>query len=284
MFTDDEIAKRQQRAERFGPTTGAAVASWTEKAADAEKKAARAVRFGTAEDPDKLKARAARFGVATTTQDDAGLMDVDLHQERKEVGADVERRLEVVHIYGVDLLSTKDILNYFGDYGAKFIEWINDSSANVVFNDAGTAERALVGLGSPMLSSELPEGATLSDPSAIKYVWFKGVRLHQGRQQHPARVQGGDGARRQAGRAGQEQAAVGQCRRWRPRRSREGPRRQGPWPGRKGRRRQEEGRAEAAEGEPDGRGGRRRGTRAASRGVRRLVTGLRRWWMVDDHS
>lgn len=174
MFTDDEIAKRQQRAERFGPTTGAAVASWTEKAADAEKKAARAVRFGTAEDPDKLKARAARFGVATTTQDDAGLMDVDLHQERKEVGADVERRLEVVHIYGVDLLSTKDILNYFGDYGAKFIEWINDSSANVVFNDAGTAERALVGLGSPMLSSELPEGATLSDPSAIKYVWFKG--------------------------------------------------------------------------------------------------------------
>lgn len=175
MFTDDEIAKRQQRAERFGPTTGVGVASWTEKAADAEKKAARAVRFGTAEDPEKLKARAARFGVATTTQDDAGLMDVDLYEERKEVGADVDRRLEVVHIYGVDLLSTKDILNYFGDYGAKYIEWINDSSANVVFNDAGTAERALVGLGSPILSSELPDGATLSDPSAIKYVWFKGV-------------------------------------------------------------------------------------------------------------
>lgn len=30
--------------------------------------------------------------------------------------------------YGVDVMSTKECLQYFGDFGPMFVEWINDSS------------------------------------------------------------------------------------------------------------------------------------------------------------
>jgi hypothetical protein len=33
-----------------------------------------------------------------------------------------------VYLYGVDVMSTADIKAYFGDYGPRFVEWINDSS------------------------------------------------------------------------------------------------------------------------------------------------------------
>lgn len=41
----------------------------------------------------------------------------DLFEERLDPSAAVPRRPEAVHIYGVDLLSTGDILKYFADYG-----------------------------------------------------------------------------------------------------------------------------------------------------------------------
>jgi len=33
-----------------------------------------------------------------------------------------------VYLYGVDVMSTKDCLQYFDDYGPTLVEWINDSS------------------------------------------------------------------------------------------------------------------------------------------------------------
>lgn len=41
--------------------------------------------------------------------------------------------------------------------GPKFVEWINDSSANVLFADAPTAKRAVAGLGKPLPPDEAPE-------------------------------------------------------------------------------------------------------------------------------
>ena len=160
LFTLEEKEKRQQRAARFNmPTTGI---EWTggDVAEDERKRRQRAERFGTTGLPP--------------AEDTGGLMDVDLFEDRKEAPVEAERRLEVVHIYGVDLLSTKDILNYFADYGPKYIEWINDSSANVVFNDAATATRAMAGMGVPMATDDLPAGASLDDPLAMQYVWHKG--------------------------------------------------------------------------------------------------------------
>ena len=42
----------------------------------------------------------------------------DLFEARRDPSVAVPRRPEAVHVYGVDLLSTKDILSYFVNYGA----------------------------------------------------------------------------------------------------------------------------------------------------------------------
>eukprot|EP00889_Picochlorum_renovo_P007758 jgi/Picre1/34788/NNA_002254.t1 len=157
LFTEEEAEKRQQRAARFNmPGVGL---EWN--AAD------------VVQDAEKRRQRAERFGTTVEPQDHGGLMDVDLYEDRKEAPAEVERRPEAVHIYGVDLLSTKDLLSFCGLW-PKYIEWINDSSANVVFNDSATAKRAIAGMGVPMVSEDVPEGASVSDPRAMEYLWHKG--------------------------------------------------------------------------------------------------------------
>lgn len=55
----------------------------------------------------------------------------DLFEERKEVGKDVERRKDAIYLYGVDVMSTRDVLHYFTAYGPSFVEWINDSSCEL---------------------------------------------------------------------------------------------------------------------------------------------------------
>ncbi|KAF9171774.1 hypothetical protein BGX21_009806 [Mortierella sp. AD011] len=52
-------------------------------------------------------------------------------------------RLEAVHLYGTDEMSTKDVLSYFDAYGPSHVEWIDDSSCNIVFPDQFSAKRAL---------------------------------------------------------------------------------------------------------------------------------------------
>ncbi|KAF9941235.1 hypothetical protein BGZ65_004383 [Modicella reniformis] len=52
-------------------------------------------------------------------------------------------RLEAVHLYGTDEMSTKDVLKYFEAYGPTHVEWIDDSSCNVIFPDQFSAKRAL---------------------------------------------------------------------------------------------------------------------------------------------
>ncbi len=52
----------------------------------------------------------------------------DLFEPRRDAPEDVPRREEAVYLYGVDLLSSADVLRYFDDYGPTLVEWINDSS------------------------------------------------------------------------------------------------------------------------------------------------------------
>jgi hypothetical protein len=126
------------------------------------------------EDEEKKKARAERFGVEYQAPDADGLMDVDLFETRKEAPPEVPRRPEAVHIYGVDLMSTSDVLKYFKDYGPVYVEWLNDSSANVLFKDGPTGTRAIAGLGKPLPLEDLPEGVDAADPANIQYLWHKG--------------------------------------------------------------------------------------------------------------
>ncbi|KAL4430928.1 hypothetical protein ABPG75_006184 [Micractinium tetrahymenae] len=162
LFTEEEVAKRAQRAARFGLPSGSGL-EWKPPQ--------------PSEDEEKKRARAARFGVEYQPKDETGLMDVDLFEARRDPSTAVPRRPEAVHIYGVDLMSTGDILKYFADYGPKFVEWINDSSANVLFADAPTAKRAVAGMGKPLPPEEAPEqmGIDPSDPAAIEFLWHKGA-------------------------------------------------------------------------------------------------------------
>jgi len=48
-------------------------------------------------------------------------------------------------MHGTDNMHTKDVLKYFIEYGPSHVEWINDSSCNIVFEDIFTAKRALEG-------------------------------------------------------------------------------------------------------------------------------------------
>ena len=82
---------------------------------------------------------------------------VDLLEDRKERGAAVERRPEAVHLYGVDRMSTKECLQYFEDYGPSRVEWLDDSSCNVVFADAESAKRAIIGMGRPFGPGQAPD-------------------------------------------------------------------------------------------------------------------------------
>ncbi|XP_006899814.1 PREDICTED: uncharacterized protein C17orf85 homolog [Elephantulus edwardii] len=57
-------------------------------------------------------------------------------------------RLETIYICGVDEMSTQDIFSYFKEYPPAHIEWLDDTSCNVVWLDEMTAARALINMSS----------------------------------------------------------------------------------------------------------------------------------------
>lgn len=57
-----------------------------------------------------------------------------------------EFRKEALHLFGVDELSTQEVFDYFAEFKAFAVEWINDSSCNVVWRDPMHAANALLGL------------------------------------------------------------------------------------------------------------------------------------------
>ncbi|XP_068600815.1 nuclear cap-binding protein subunit 3 isoform X2 [Brachionichthys hirsutus] len=62
-------------------------------------------------------------------------------------------RMEAIHVAGVDYMSTQDVFGYFKEYPPAHIEWIDDTSCNVVWLDDNTSIRALVN-GSRMPDAE----------------------------------------------------------------------------------------------------------------------------------
>ena len=60
-----------------------------------------------------------------------------------EQPASAPRRPDTLHLYGTDSCSTDDVFAYFAAHDPAFVEWIDDSSCNVVFASAAAAARAL---------------------------------------------------------------------------------------------------------------------------------------------
>lgn len=50
------------------------------------------------------------------------------------------------------------MLSYFGEYQPVYVEWLDDSSCNVLFGDAFTAKRAIFALGKPLPPEDIPVG------------------------------------------------------------------------------------------------------------------------------
>ncbi|XP_013405399.1 nuclear cap-binding protein subunit 3 [Lingula anatina] len=94
--------------------------------------------------------RAKRFGISDTP----ALEKLDLQALYKSLGLTEESltkgergiRPDAVHLRGVNELNTQDIFKYFQQYGPGFIEWIDDASCNVVWQDPVTAARAMAHL------------------------------------------------------------------------------------------------------------------------------------------
>lgn len=88
-------------------------------------------------------------------EDDAMAPEAEPTCSRHEVPAGaVKFREEAVHVYGLDFLKTGHMEEIFGQFNHRYIEWINDSSANVIFRDAASARKALESLSYPKAGDE----------------------------------------------------------------------------------------------------------------------------------
>lgn len=82
---------------------------------------------------------------------------------------DGETRLDAILIHGVNEMSTKDVFAYFSDFAPGSVEWIDDSSCNVVWDDEFTASRVLMAVGKEI---QKPTDEDISD--AVEVRWKQG--------------------------------------------------------------------------------------------------------------
>nr|XP_056720852.1 nuclear cap-binding protein subunit 3 [Euleptes europaea] len=82
-------------------------------------------------------------------------------------------RLDTLHVCGVDEMSTQDIFAYFKEYPPAHIEWLDDSSCNVVWLDEVTATRALINM------SAMPEEEKIKPQEKSKKAGEKNKKENQ---------------------------------------------------------------------------------------------------------
>ncbi|KAK2186222.1 hypothetical protein NP493_210g03001 [Ridgeia piscesae] len=110
------------------------------------------------DDPESLERRqqrAKRFGVSASETEEKSAGDLDLDSLYKSLGVSTrgEERLrvegirdEAIHIRGIDNMTTQDVFHFFKDFNPGSIEWIDETSCNVMWLDDETSARALLKL------------------------------------------------------------------------------------------------------------------------------------------
>ncbi|KAF5279160.1 hypothetical protein FQR65_LT03406 [Abscondita terminalis] len=96
-------------------------------------------------DHEKLQERASRFGL--NPNEINNFTNEDLLKLHTSLGIsgnnEKDIRFEAIHLRGTEEMSTEDVFEYFGKYVPNCIEWIDDESCNVVWQDKLSAARAL---------------------------------------------------------------------------------------------------------------------------------------------
>jgi hypothetical protein len=153
----DELARRAARAAKFGvpapapPVVPSVLISREEVLA----REARAAKFGVA----------APFSPLDAIASAAGGVGKGLWEKRRDAAPEEAPRPEGVYIYGTDRLSTEELLLLFASAGVggaspHHAEWVDDSSAVVVFCTGGDAHEALLSHTDPLLSHGGGEAGT----------------------------------------------------------------------------------------------------------------------------
>lgn len=143
---DEELERRRARAAKFETAV-------PEPAAPPQPQIPS--QMLTMEEVARREERAKKWGVEASEKDPLASIatlagDKGYWEKRRDASAFEQPRPEAIHIFGTDRLSTEDLLLYFIDPGVtreeqapQWVEWVNDSSANVVFRTAeATAEAA----------------------------------------------------------------------------------------------------------------------------------------------
>jgi len=152
LFSEEELRKREARAAKFGTSVEAVGARLTPAEEERREKIA------------AMKLRAEKFGdAAPLAVEEVEMADTDILEARPDVDPSVPRRWDAVHVYGVDRMSTQDIMEYFQGYAPRFVAWINDSCCNVEFANEYDAKRALGMMGVDAV--DIAEGPTNSAPA-----------------------------------------------------------------------------------------------------------------------
>ena len=87
-------------------------------------------------------------------EDEPPLASAQPAEERHEVDPEAQVRKNAVHVYGLDFLKTHHMEEIFVQFGHKYVEWINASSANIIFKNAEGAKKALEALSFPKTEDE----------------------------------------------------------------------------------------------------------------------------------
>ena len=198
--SEEEKAKQAARAAKFqkqqAEVTGVAAAAGEEMAEEDES--------GLSEEEliKRMQARASKYGMKIEYSPYGEDLKANFICPRRELEEEPDWLKDTLHVYGVDRLSTAEIMEYFNDYSPSFVLWLDDSSGNVVFSDTNNARRALynhciqIRLPPPMKPApEVAEGEEpaapepdLEAPAVFDEVWRRGPDYTKSGRKYPVLV------------------------------------------------------------------------------------------------
>lgn len=169
LLSQDEVEKRKRRAAKFGTPL---VDNGVKPALTANE-----LTKTSRQDIEPMQQEGMPPGAEGSEAEAA-----DQAEQRRQTAMTADRRPDSVHLFGVDLMSTADCLQFFTDFAPVSVEWLNDTACNVVFRDGKSAMKAIQALGTSVTPEEGPDGLGLTEAVVgdATYLWYKGQGMAKG--------------------------------------------------------------------------------------------------------